>query len=600
MERFEHGGVPVFWERGEGDAMAALLFRAGIADEDPSRRGTTHLVEHLALFALGRRDYTFNGFVDPLYTVFHARGSQDEVAAFLGDVTRSLADLPLERFETEVEVLRAEAGQDPGDFVSRMLMLRFGIVSFGATFLRELGLKTLGPTDVERRRDEAFTAGNAAIWVHSPEPLELDLALADGARRPPPPSETLSGLEFPAWIASGTGGVAVSMLAGRSVAMSLALGVASERLHQRLRVDEGLAYSVDGGRLPLGPDLAHVSVGADCLDRNGQAVAARVLEVLASLAAEGPTEEEFEDLHRRAERVPLDDPDAIRSALDFAATEELIGGEPLDAEELRRQRLAATPEEARAALESAFASRIVIVPDACPRPADDLKELERPVTRFEGRVHEDREAPKGDLLIVDDAGVYWFDGKQAEVSIPAAEVAFVARRPGGVLCVYGVDSSWIEIDPRRIGDGAEAAETVARLAGGAERFVPEEPEGAAAVEELAEQSLDRVWEVGSELDVLPGALHPGEVPRAMARGARGMKSGLLVLTDRRLIFLSKKPTGEDFVELPLSGLESAEARSSLLGGTKLRVAYEGDRIEFKGIEPKERAGEIAEGIAEAD
>jgi hypothetical protein len=80
----------------------------------------------------------------------------------------------------------------------------------------------------------------------------------------------------------------------------------------------------------------------------------------------------------------------------------------------------------------------------------------------------------------------------------------------------------------------------------------------------------------------------------------GAKSGLLVLTDRRLLFLSKKPTGEDLVELPLADLDRAEARSSLLGGTKLRVAYEGDHIEFKGIEPKERAGKIAEEIADAD
>jgi hypothetical protein len=325
-----------------------------------------------------------------------------------------------------------------------------------------------------------------------------------------------------------------------------------------------------------------------------------VLEVLSELAEDGPTEKELDDLHRRADRVPTDDPDALRSALDFAATEELIGGDPLDAEELRRQRRAATPEDLRAAFAEAYASRLVIVPDSCPRPGEGLADLERPVTRFDGRVHEDREAPKGDLLIVDDAGVYWFDGKQAEVSIPAAEVAFVARRAAGVLCVYGLDSSWIEIDPRRLTDGAEAAETVARLAGGAERIVPAEPEGAAAVEELAKGSLDRLWEVSDELDVLPDALHPGEVPRTLARGARGAKSGLLVLTDRRLLFLSKKPTGEDFVELPLADLDRAEARSSLLGGTKLRVAYEGDRIEFKGIEPKERAGEIAEEIADAD
>ena len=200
MERLEHGGIPVFWERGNGDAMAALVFRAGVADELPRRRGETHLVEHLTLFPLGRRPYDYNGFVDSLYTVFHARGTQDEVTSFLSEVSRSLADLPLDRFDTEVEVLRTEAGRDAGDFLSRMLSLRFGLTGFGVTNVRELGLGVLTPADIEQRRDQAFTAGNAAVWMYSPEPPRLDFELPDGPRRPPPPAEPLSGVEFPAWV----------------------------------------------------------------------------------------------------------------------------------------------------------------------------------------------------------------------------------------------------------------------------------------------------------------------------------------------------------------------------------------------------------------
>ena len=174
------------------------MFRAGVADELPRRRGETHLVEHLALFPLGRRPYDYNGFVDRLFTVFHARGTQDEVTSFLSEVSRSLADLPLDRFDTEVEVLRTEAGRDAGDFVSRMLSLRFGLTGFGVTNLRELGLGVLTPTDIEQRRNQAFTAGNAAVWMYSPEPPRLDFELPDGPRRPPPPVEPLSGVEFPA------------------------------------------------------------------------------------------------------------------------------------------------------------------------------------------------------------------------------------------------------------------------------------------------------------------------------------------------------------------------------------------------------------------
>ena len=593
MERLEHGGIPVFWERGNGDAMAALVFRAGVADELPRRRGETHLVEHLTLFPLGRRPYDYNGFVDSLYTVFHARGTQDEVTSFLSEVSRSLADLPLDRFDTEVEVLRTEAGRDAGDFLSRMLSLRFGLTGFGVTNVRELGLGVLTPADIERRRDQAFTAGNAAVWMYSPEPPRLDFELPDGPRRPPPPAEPLSGVEFPAWVPSGTGGIAVAMLGSRSVASSLALGAIAERLHQRLRQEQGLAYSVDGGRLPLGPDLAHMVVTADCQDRSATAAATVILEELERFGSEGPTEDELADMNRRADRTPPDDPDAAKSGLDFAATEVLVGADPLDREQLRRLRHEVTPEDARAAIHDALGSRLVIVPDSCPRPSEDLNELDRPPVRFDGRVYESRDSAQGDMLIVDDAGVYLYDGAKTEISIPAAEVAIVTRGRGGVLRVIGLDSSWVEIDPRRLTDGHDAIDTIVRLAGGEECVVPDEPESSAAVDELADAQIDRHWEVLEELDVLPSTLEPGEVPKSMARGARGGKSGLLVLTDRRLIFLSKKPTGEEFVELPLAQLSGAEASSSLLGNTKLRVAFEGDRVEFKGIEPKERAGEIA-------
>ena len=273
MERLEHGGIPVFWERGTGEAMAAILFRGGIADELPHRRGETHLVEHLALFALGRRAYDYNGFVDPLFTVFHARGSQAEVTGFLTDICRSLGDLPLERFETEVEILRTEAGADAGHFAARVLAYRLGVTGFGVDHLTELGLKTLGPGDVAARRDAAFTAGNAAVWMFSPEPPQLELELPDGPSRPPPPAEPVPGYEFPAWIASGTLGAGVSMFGTRSSALSLGIGVLAERLHQRLRLDEGLAYAVEAGRYVLSADLTHILVSADCQDRNAPAVA---------------------------------------------------------------------------------------------------------------------------------------------------------------------------------------------------------------------------------------------------------------------------------------------------------------------------------------
>jgi hypothetical protein len=72
----------------------------------------------------------------------------------------------------------------------------------------------------------------------------------------------------------------------------------------------------------------------------------------------------------------------------------------------------------------------VIVPDTCPRPDGDHQDLERAPQRFEGRVYESLVKGDGNLVIVDETGVYLSDGGSTEISIPAPEVAFVTRGRG--------------------------------------------------------------------------------------------------------------------------------------------------------------------------
>jgi hypothetical protein len=64
IERGEVGGVPAYWPEGAGAPhRVALGCRVGYADETLPEHGITHLVEHLALFTLGRRLYDTNGVV---------------------------------------------------------------------------------------------------------------------------------------------------------------------------------------------------------------------------------------------------------------------------------------------------------------------------------------------------------------------------------------------------------------------------------------------------------------------------------------------------------------------------------------------------------
>jgi hypothetical protein len=57
----------------------------------------------------------------------------------------------------------------------------------------------------------------------------------------------------------------------------------------------GLTYSVGADYLPLTRDVAHVTLGADCLDEHATAVRDGILDVLDALAADGPTEGELAD-----------------------------------------------------------------------------------------------------------------------------------------------------------------------------------------------------------------------------------------------------------------------------------------------------------------
>jgi hypothetical protein len=109
VERTAVDGVPVLWANGPEPYVGALVFRVGLADETLATLGLSHLVEHLALHAGGRRRFDANGFVDETRTVFWAAGTREEVCGFLADVAAGIGSLPLERLDTERRVLLTEA-----------------------------------------------------------------------------------------------------------------------------------------------------------------------------------------------------------------------------------------------------------------------------------------------------------------------------------------------------------------------------------------------------------------------------------------------------------------------------------------------------------
>jgi zinc protease len=595
MQRRDLGGLPLFFEEGPEPAMASLVFRVGVCDEEPTQRGITHVVEHLALFSLGTREHPYNGFVDLLNCTFFAHGTQDELEAFLSDVCKAIGNLPLDRLDAEKRVLQQEAVADPGDIVSELMAHRFGSRAFGAANVQELGLRWLEPEPIAKWASERFTRQNAALWFHGPEPPG-ELPLGQGERIAPPPPEPLEGLDFPAWVADGTGGVAVGALIGREWASTVWLGLARERLFERLRLNDGLVYEVWADYAPLGRDTSHVALGTACPDEDAGRVTDTLLTALEELRDAGPSDEELATLKRRIERSYREDPEVARRDLDVAARNALLGRESEDTDEELALLQLVTPEEVRGISATALSNAVVRVPRDTPAPRDNLAPLDRPPAEIDAPRFKHKALLQGPTeLSIGEAGIRWArDGEV--VAIPADEVAAVIEGSADEFVVVAIDGSWIEVKPDALRDGDAAAEAIRRLSPAP--LIPSDDKRPGRVKQLADEKLKRRWVVETELSLLPEVLQQDEQPLTMAEASRGMRAGLLVVTDRRLLFLFSGLRKEEFLQFRRPDVSEVRIKRKFLEKA-LWVRVEEDEFEFTDIKPKEREREIVAELGSA-
>ena len=151
-------GIPTYYVDGPPPARCALMFRVGRSDETLPTLGITHLIEHLALFGLEGAVHSYNGFVDPNRTVFHASGTEDECLEFLADVTGALMDLPMDRLEQERQVLAAEEEGRGGGMFTSLATVRFGAKGFGLVAYEQFGANTVGPDAIRNWVASRFNA----------------------------------------------------------------------------------------------------------------------------------------------------------------------------------------------------------------------------------------------------------------------------------------------------------------------------------------------------------------------------------------------------------------------------------------------------------
>jgi predicted Zn-dependent peptidase len=601
IDRGEVGGVPAFWPAGAGAPRhVAIGFRVGYADETLPEHGITHLVEHLALFALGRRLYNTNGIVDGTSTIFYADGRPDELAEFLRDLTGALQDLPHARLDAEKRVLLAESAGRPSSFPDRLKWLRWGETSHGLADVKELGLRRVTAPDADAWAATWFTAGNAALWLNGPPPDDLALALPPGDRRRASAPNAVAELELPAWLAEGRGGLGLTFVAP-PVGLATALETAHERLIDRLRHERGILYDVDGEGVPVETDRIYAALLAACDDAHALEVSDELVAVVRELAADGPTPGE---LQRSTERVrrDLSDPAAIEPRLDAEIFGELHGRPRRTAEESVARADALTAEQCAATLAEALRTALLVVPEALAgRIPDGFKPWRRvdpPARRPAGPAF--REKPSSSCvygpceIVVGADQLYWRAGDgSAELSIPyerlvavvanaADERHLIAPLNGGLrftACAY----------EDRDGLLAELRRHVPES-----RFIPPD-DAALAVDELMFAQLEQPEAHGEELEVLAADLAGGERLALLARAHGRGRPGLLAVTSRRVVHLDPSPHPEEGgrrTQSELSELAAVRAKEDRL----LLRTQEGDEWSVSDIRPSGRALEVAEQI----
>lgn len=445
-------GIPAVWAEVPGPFTAGLLIRTGFADEPLARRGHAHMLEHLALFGVGRPGEHSNGHVDATTMLLHTTGSPEEVAAFLSQVSRQLVEPPTDRLQDEKGVLRAEQSRRGTHTFSEMQVWRWGMRTYGLEFADELGLAAMSADSVREWSRRFVNRGNAALWFTGPPPAGVSLDLPDGAPVAPPDPWVGVLPSLPAYYRSQAPITAVHALVERDWSGPALARIVNNRLVDDLRTHRAAAYSPQAGYQPLGGHVGALMVMSDAVEGHDGEVAARVLGILAELAdaSTGARAEEI-DAHRAEALRGLAEGSASR--LPAAAWDLVHGKRPLSDDELRDGLANLSPDALTAAAGRAGAHVLAQVPVRAEVPAGWDPAPLSPAEPVSGRLHAHRNSK--DSLMVGPMGVTLWAAGNALTVLHDGTAALGVWDDGGRV-VIGEDGVRLAIEPTMWRDGGAA------------------------------------------------------------------------------------------------------------------------------------------------
>ncbi|MET8134006.1 insulinase family protein [Streptomyces sp. NPDC006290] len=451
----EIAGIPTLFAYATGPMRAGLVFRVGVADETLAGAGITHLVEHLALYRQGLADYHFNGATKAAFTHFHVEGAEHEVVAYLDGLCTSLLDLPMERLETEKEILRTEEARRE---VGQLPLWRYGAQGYGLTSYPEWGVRQLRPDDVRRWAGTWFTRDNAVLWVAGERlPAGLSLKLPGGERRPMP-AVTSALPTDPAYFSDGQGGVLLDAVVADTTAARMYAGVLERELSRSLRQEGGYSYTAATDYTSRRDGFATVTAFADALPAKQDAALGGFVDVLAGLQVGRITQADLDAVRGRSDAT-LTAPDAAVRRLPGAAEDLLAHRPPRALDELRAELWAVTPQQVHAVALEAAGTALLQVPSG--HSADWAGYTAAPTNssyavtgkRFEA-VRKDRTA-----LIVGGEGVSLTAGGEA-ATVLYRDCAALLTWPDGGRRLIGTDGLCVEVEPGAYGIDAHTMATI--------------------------------------------------------------------------------------------------------------------------------------------
>jgi zinc protease len=453
-------GVPTIWAPVPGPLRAALMLRVGTSDETLLTHGITHLLEHLALFGVGRPGDHSNGSVDMAHTLFHVVGDDESVTDFLGAVTRQLADPPVHRLDDERGVLAAEhAGRGRGIWHEHLIW-RYGATGYGVGGHEPFGERRVSAAALEAWSARHATRGNAVLWLSGPPPAGLRLHLPDGARVPArDPRETIvSG--YPAWFTGPDDGASLDAIVPRSVATSVLAYVIRSRLVDDLRSRRAVAYSPGADLHRVTGDAVRLVAHTDLVPGRQSEGVRPFLEALEQLADPGsagaPRAEDVADWNRIRRQHALE-PAFGLAALDGAAWDLLGGLPPRSPADVDAAAEALVPADVAAAAAEALSTALAQVPLGLapqhepwrPAPASDYPAL----TGHDYASRHGGPEGRGTLTLAADGVTQRLD--QHHRTVPLAETVAVLRWADGGRVLVAADGNRLEVEPALWRDGPD-------------------------------------------------------------------------------------------------------------------------------------------------